>query len=200
MDGLIAVFGGTFDPPHIGHLILADEARVSLGARRVLWVVTAAPPHKPAAPRSPVEVRLHMVEAAIAGNADFEISRADIDRPPPHYAAGTMAWLRERMPGMRFVYLIGSDSLRDLPTWHTPGKFLSQCEALGVMRRPGAEPDLAALETQIPGLAAKLRFVVAPLVAISGRDIRDRVRRGAPYRYLVPRAVADIIDEERLYR
>src|SRR4030042_1183305 len=102
MDGLIAVFGGTFDPPHIGHLILADEARASLGARRVLWVVTAAPPHKPAAPSSP------------AG------------RPP-------------RCP--------------------SPGKSRAECEALGGMRRPGAVPDLAALETQIPGLAAKLRFV-----------------------------------------
>jgi nicotinate-nucleotide adenylyltransferase len=76
-----------------------------------LWVVTAAPPHKPAAPRSPIEVRLRMVEAAIAGNADFEISRADIDRPPPHYAVGTLAWLRERT----HAHLIGSD-LRDLPT------------------------------------------------------------------------------------
>jgi nicotinate-nucleotide adenylyltransferase len=200
MDGLIAVFGGTFDPPHIGHMILADEARSALGAQRVLWVVTGTPPHKPPAPRTPVETRLRMVEAAIGGNPDFEISRADIDRPPPHYAVGTMRWLRERLPGARFVYLIGSDSLRDLPTWYTPGEFLGQCDWLGVMRRPGADPDLAPLEAQIPGLRAKLRFFEAPLVGISGHDIRDRVSRGAPYRYLVPSAVARIIDEERLYR
>jgi nicotinate-nucleotide adenylyltransferase len=200
MDGLIAVFGGTFDPPHIGHLILADEARSSLGAERVLWVVTGTPPHKPSVAQTPVETRLRMVEAAIAGNSDFEISRADIDRPPPHYALGTMAWLRERMPGARFVYLIGSDSLRDLPTWHAPAEFLAQCESLGVMRRPGADPDLALLEARIPGLRGKLRFFEAPLVGVSGHDIRDRVVRGAPYRYLVPSAVANIIRDERLYR
>ncbi len=200
MDGLIAVFGGTFDPPHVGHLILADEARSSLGVKRVLWVVTGTPPHKPSIPRTPVEIRLRMVEAAIAGNPDFEISRADIDRPAPHYAVGTMAWLRDRMPEARFIYLIGSDSLRDLPTWNTPGEFLAQCEWLGVMRRPGADPDLARLEARIPGLRAKLRFFEAPLVGISGHDIRDRVARGATCRYLVPPAVADIIREERLYR
>lgn len=200
MAGLIGVFGGTFDPPHVGHLILADEGQAALGLEKVLWVVTGVPPHKPDAPLSHLEVRLRMVRAAIAGNAAFEISRADIDRPAPHYAVGTMAWLRERMPGAHFVYLIGSDSLRDLPAWHTPSEFLSACAALGLMHRPGAKVDLAALETQIPGLAEKVRIFEAPLVGVSGRDIRERVRTGAPYRYLVPQAVAEIILEERLYR
>jgi nicotinate-nucleotide adenylyltransferase len=199
MAGLIGVFGGTFDPPHLGHLILAEEGRAVLGLEKVLWVVTESPPHKPDTPRSPLEIRLRMVQAAIAGNAAFEISRADIDRPPPHYAVGTIAWLGERMPGARFAYLIGSDSLRDLPTWHDPAGFLAVCDTLGVMRRPGAEIDLPALESQLPGLLGKLRFFDTPLITISGRDIRDRVRRGAPYRYFVPLAVADIIYEERLY-
>jgi nicotinate-nucleotide adenylyltransferase len=199
MAGLVGVFGGTFDPPHLGHLILAEEARAALGLDRVLWVVTGSPPHKPDTPRSPLETRLRMAQAAIAGNPGFEISRADIDRPLPHYAVGTIAWLRERMPDARFAYLIGSDSLRDLPTWHDPSSFAAACEVLGVMRRPAVEIDLPLLEMQIPGLSEKLRFFDAPLVAISGRDIRDRVRRGAPYRYFVPLAVADIIHEERLY-
>jgi nicotinate-nucleotide adenylyltransferase len=200
MAGLVGVFGGTFDPPHLGHLILADEGRGALGLEKVLWVVTGVPPHKPDSPRSPLDLRLRMVQAAISGNPGFEISRADIDRPAPHYAVGTLAWLRQRMPEARFIYLIGSDSLRDLATWHTPREFLAACEALGVMRRPGVSVDLPTLEAQIPGLEAKMRAFDAPLVAISGHDIRERVRRGAPYRYLVPPAVAEIIHEERLYR
>jgi nicotinate-nucleotide adenylyltransferase len=141
-----------------------------------------------------------MVQAAISGRPEFEISRADIDRPPPHYAVGTIAWLRERMPEARITYLIGSDSLRDLPSWHKPARLVAECHLLGVMRRPGAEVDLGALEESIPGLAEKVRFFDAPLIGISGRDIRERVRRGEPYRLLVPPTVADIIEEERLYR
>jgi nicotinate-nucleotide adenylyltransferase len=173
---------------------------VALGLKKVLWVVTGDPPHKPDAPLSPLETRLRMAQAAIAGNPAFELSRADIDRPAPHYAVGTMAWLRERMPEARFVYLIGSDSLRDLPTWHAPSEFLAACDALGVMRRPGVAVYLPDLEAKIPGLTAKVRLFDAPLVGVSGHDIRARVRRGSPYRYLVSQAVADIIARERLYR
>ena len=200
MAGLIGVFGGTFDPPHLGHLILADEARTALGLDQVLWVVTATPPHKPGEPISPVQVRLEMVSAAIAGNAAFELSRADIDRPGPHYAVDTLRWLSDRMSGARWAYLVGEDSLRDLPTWHTPARFLEACTLLGVMRRPGVEEDLGALERVLPGLAAKVRFFEAPLVGVSASDIRRRVKEGLPYRYLVPFQVAEIIEGQKLYR
>ncbi|MEW6568755.1 MAG: nicotinate-nucleotide adenylyltransferase [Chloroflexota bacterium] len=200
MAGLIGVFGGTFDPPHIGHLVLASEARAALGLERVLWVVTAQPPHKPYEPITPVDIRLEMVEAALAGNAAFEPSRAEIDRPGPHYAVDTLRWLNERHPGARWAYLIGADSLRDLPAWHTPEALLDAVTILGVMRRPEVEPDLAALEARLPGLSQKLHFFDAPLIGVSASDIRRRVREGEPYRYLVPPGVPELIERHHLYR
>lgn len=196
---MIGVFGGTFDPPHIGHLILADEARASLGLERVLWVVTGLPPHKPQPPQAPLEARLEMVAAAIAGDEGFELSRADVDRPPPHYALGTLTWLSERWPGHAFAYLMGSDSLADLPRWHRPAEFLEACAVLGVMVRPGRTWDMAALENSLPGLGLKCRFFEAPQVGVSARDIRRRVAEGAPYRYLIPRAVMEVIRGRGLY-
>jgi nicotinate-nucleotide adenylyltransferase len=200
MAGLIGVLGGTFDPPHLGHLILADEGRAALGLERVLWVVTAQPPHKPDEPVTPVEHRLAMVQAAIQADPGFELSRADVDRPGPYYSVGTLRWLAERMPSARFAYLMGADSLRDLPRWHQPEALVAICEALGVMRRSGVDVDLRALERQVPGLAGKVHLFEAPLIGVSAKDVRARVRRQAPYRYLVPPGVADIIARRGLYR
>jgi len=199
MAGLIGVFGGTFDPPHLGHLILADEASAALDLQKVLWVVTGVPPHKPVPPRASVDDRLEMVSAAIASAPGFEISRADVDRPPPHYALGTLAWLSERQPSGRWAYLIGSDSLADLPGWHRAMDFLAALEVLGVMMRPGQSLDLSALEERLPGLQRKCRVFEAPLVGISARDIRRRIEAGSPFRYLVPPGVPEVIHRHRLY-
>ena len=108
MAGLTGVFGGTFDPPHLGHLILAEAGRHALGLDKVLWVVTGQQPLKHDV-RTPIEIRLELVQAAIAGNPAFEASRADIDRPGPHYSVGTLAWLRARMPAATFAYLMGEE-------------------------------------------------------------------------------------------
>ena len=200
MERLTGVLGGTFDPPHYGHLALAESAQTALSLERVLWVVTALPPHKPGRKHSPVELRVEMVEAAIDGIETFSVSRADIDRPPPHYAVDTLRWLAARQPGTRFAYLIGSDSLRDLPTWHTPVQFVEACEVVGILRRPGVVVDLRSLEREIPGLSRKARFVDAPQLPVSGADIRRRVAEGEPFEHLLPPAVAKIIQRERLYR
>lgn len=200
MAGLTGVFGGTFDPPHIGHLVLASEAQAALDLERVLWVLTAQPPHKPDEPISPVTIREEMVRSAIAGVPAFEFSRADIDRPGPHYAVDTIRWLNQRHPGTRWAYLIGADSLRDLPTWHTPEALLEAVDVLGVMRRPEVKVDIEALEAQLPGLGQRVRFFEAPLIAISASDIRQRVRQGRPYRFLVPAGVAELIERHHLYR
>jgi len=200
MERLTGVLGGTFDPPHYGHLALAESAQTALSLERVLWVVTALPPHKPGRKHSAVELRVEMVEAAIDGIETFSVSRADIDRPPPHYAVDTLRWLAARQPGARFAYLIGSDSLRDLPTWHTPVQFVEACEVVGILRRPGVVVDLRSLEREIPGLSRKARFVDAPQLPISGADIRRRVAEGEPFEHLLPPAVAKIIQRERLYR
>ncbi|HET7010180.1 MAG TPA: nicotinate-nucleotide adenylyltransferase [Anaerolineales bacterium] len=200
MAGLIGVLGGTFDPPHLAHRVLADEARFQLGLDRVLWVVTARPPHKPDTPLSPAEVRVEMVEAAIGGDPHFEVSRADLDRPGPHYSVDTLAWLSARDPGGRWAFLIGSDSLRDLPAWHQPADLVEACEVLGVMRRPEVDVPLDHLERELPGLRSKLRWIDAPLIDLSSKTIRQRVREGRPYRYWVPEAVADVIQRYELYK
>lgn len=200
MAGMIGIFGGTFDPPHLGHLILADEARVSLGLERVFWVVTGDPPHKPTHPISPASLRLELVRQAIEGFSEFELSRADIDRPGPHYTVGTLEWLRQQGHNEKFVYLMGSDSLNDLPNWHRPADFLAKCHQLGVLVRPGAEPALDRLGQSLPSLPEKTRFFKAPLIEISGTDIRRRVREDEAYRFMVLPRVAEVIESQQLYQ
>ena len=200
MAGLTGVFGGTFDPPHLGHLILAESGRQALGLDRVLWVVTAQPPHKPNEDRTPVDLRLEMVAAAIQGNDAFQISRVDVDRPPPHYAVDTLQVLAAAHPEARFAYLVGEDSLRDFPAWHKPQQLVLACDVIGVMERSGAEPDLADLEAILPGLSARVRFFRAPIIDIASRDLRRRVQAGESIRYLVPEGVERIVRRHSLYR
>jgi nicotinate-nucleotide adenylyltransferase len=196
----IGIFGGTFDPPHHGHLILAAEALDQLRLDKILWTLTGDPPHKPDAPITPLPGRLAMLQAALEGNQAFELSRVEIDRPGPHYAVDTVKILRREYPRAELIYLIGADSLRDLPTWHTPQAFVTRLDGLGVMGRPGVEPDLPALEKQIPELADKFVFISAPLIEISSSLIRARVAAGKPYRYFVPPAVYRMIEENQFYR
>jgi nicotinate-nucleotide adenylyltransferase len=196
----IGIFGGTFDPPHLGHLILACEAHYQLELDRLLWVLTPSPPHKPGQPISDTEVRLELVAAAIADSPAFSLSRVEIDRPGPHYALETVALLREAHPGDDLIYLIGGDSLHDLPDWHRPQEFVLACDALGVMRRPGDHVDLTGLEGRLPGLTERVRFIDAPLLEISSTQIRRRIARGQPCRYYLPPAVHRIIQQRGLYR
>jgi len=199
MPSLIGIFGGTFDPPHLGHLILAAEARQQFSLTRLFWVLTPIPPHKLDQPITPIEHRLAMLQLAITGNSDFELSRLEIDRPGPHYALDTVNLLAEQNPGVDMAYLMGGDSLRDLPTWHRPAELLSACRYLGVMRRPSDSIHLPDLEAILPGITSKVRFVDAPIVEISSREIRQRVAEGRPFRYYLPPAVYGYILEHNLY-
>ncbi|MCJ7513871.1 MAG: nicotinate (nicotinamide) nucleotide adenylyltransferase [Anaerolineales bacterium] len=200
MARLVGVLGGTFDPPHYGHLRLAGEARRMLLLDKVLWVVTAVPPHKPLAPVASIDTRLQLVRAALKDEQGFELSLADVERPAPHYAAGTMEWLRQRDPAAQFAYIMGSDSLIDLPTWHDPAGFLALCWRLAVLQRPGPKPDLATLEEALPGLGEKVVWVEATLVDVSASEIRRRVKQDLPYKHLMPPGVAKIIEDLGLYR
>lgn len=193
------VFGGTFDPPHNGHLALAEAALKQLGLDRILWVVTAVPPHKRDVLITPVTDRLDMVAATIAGRPQYEISRVDVDRPGPHWAADTVALLSQERPGAELVYLMGSDSLRDLPNWGRPRELLAKAN-LGVLRRPGAEANLIALEAQLPGILDRVAFVSAPSFDVSSHSVRQRVAAGEAIHSLVPPGVGDIIQARGLYR
>lgn len=195
----LGIFGGSFDPPHVAHLILAQEACNQLGLDHLLWVLTPDPPHKRDRRLTPTVLRLEMLQLALQGNPAFIPSRVDIDRPPPQYAVDTLQILAQEYPQAELVYLMGGDSLRDLPTWHRPLDVIAASSAIGVMRRPRVRVDLERLETQLPGLSAKISWIKAPRLDISATYIRRLVREGQQYRYYVPEPVYGFIEDKQLY-
>lgn len=196
----LGVLGGTFDPPHIAHLVLASEAQVQLSLERVLWVLTPDPPHKPDQIITPLAIRTEMVQAAIHDNPVFEFCGVDIDRDPPYYAADTMLLLRERYPEALLTYLMGADSLRDLAKWHQPELFIQLCDSVGVMRRPGVKIDLGRLKTRFPQLTSKIRLIDVPMLEFSSSEIRKRIAQGGAYRYFLPEEIYRLVLKYHLYR
>jgi nicotinate-nucleotide adenylyltransferase len=200
MSLLLGIFGGAFDPPHIGHLILASEAYTQLVLDRVLWVLTPDPPHKWARSITPLELRLAMVQLAIGEDPIFDLSYVDIDRPGPHYAVDTVEIISEQSPGAELVYLIGGDLLQGLPTWFGSTNLVSMCHFLGVTCRPGYSIELTSLEKTIPGVTGKIHFVDVPSMNISSHAIRARIAEGRPFRYLLHPEVYEYIVDHHLYR
>jgi nicotinate-nucleotide adenylyltransferase len=196
----IGVFGGTFDPPHIGHLILAAEAQHQLQLDRVLWVLTPTPPHKPDQEITPIVIRIKMVLACITGESAFELSDVDINRPPPHYAVDTLNIIRAANLDGEIIYLMGGDSLAQIHTWHQASAFLDACDSLGVIRRTDQEIDLPALNALLPGLADKVVFVPTIILGISSSEIRKRIANHKSVKYYLPPGVYGIIKHERLYQ
>jgi nicotinate-nucleotide adenylyltransferase len=196
----LGLFGGTFDPPHMGHLILASEARSQLELTRVLWTVTPDPPHKQDQFITPLEHRVAMVKLAIQDDPSFELSDIEFNRPGPHYTVDTIRLLAQQNPDAEIVPILGGDSLHDLPTWHQPEEIVYAAHWVGVMRRPGEEPNLSDLEREIPGITSKVHYVNAPLLEIASREIRTRIEEGRPYRYYLPEPVFDYIVEHSLYK
>ena len=200
MPNRIGLFGGTFDPPHLGHLILASEAQTQLELNRLLWILTPEPPHKQDQLITAIEHRLAMVNLAIADNPAFELSRIELDRPGPHYTLDTIKLIAEQNPDADIVPIIGSDSLRELPQWHEPQKIVYACHWIGVMRRPNEETNLDELESQLPGISSKVHYVDAPLLEIASREIRSRIAIGHSVRYYLPAPVYEYINRYHLYK
>lgn len=196
----LGIFGGTFDPPHIGHQILAAEAMEQLNLDQVLWVLTHFPPHKKEQKITPLAERIRMVELTIQDNSNFILSRVDIDRSQPHYALDTVLLLREKYPQDFLFYLMGMDSLNDLPAWYLPSKFVSACDGIVVMNRHGQRKMKASVLDEIQGLENKLKFLETPLIEISSSEIRDRIKCGKEFRYFLPEKIYRYIQEESLYR
>ncbi len=197
----IGVLGGTFDPIHFGHLAIAEECRSRLGLDRVLFMPAADPPHKQGVTISPIQHRLAMVEAAIASQPAFAITRVDIDRPGPSFTVHALESLRQEWgPTAEFWLLMGADSLAELLTWREPERIITLAR-LVVTNRPGLPtPDPQMLEVGLPGASARIDIVEIPPLGISGSDLRQRVAEGRPIAYQVPEAVERYIRANALYR
>ncbi len=195
----IGLFGGTFDPPHLGHLILAAVAADALSLDAVWFVPAADPPHKQGRRLTAIADRLEMLRLALADNPTFLISRLDVDRPGPHYSVEMVALARAQRPEAAWFFLMGADSLCDLPRWRQPEKLLTLCD-LAVLHRPGVSLDMADLEARLPGVADHVIFLKGPGVLISATEIGERVRAGHTIRYLTPDPVREYIAARRLYK
>ncbi len=195
----LGIFGGTFDPVHLGHLIVAEELRFRLGLERVLFLPAGRPPHKTNQEISPDRDRVLMLELAIAGNPNFAVSYLDVERPGLSYTADSLALLQEQYPDCTLYFLMGQDSLRDLPNWHDPNRIARQA-ILGVALRPGVVVDIDDIIRRVPDAANRIRLVDVPLIQIASRAIRQRVRAGQPITYQVPAEVEAYILRRGLYR
>ncbi|WZO98339.1 nicotinate-nucleotide adenylyltransferase [Isosphaeraceae bacterium EP7] len=192
----LGVFGGTFDPIHLGHLILAEWCREACELDEVWFVVAGAPPHKPPGGRTPVADRLEMVRIAVAGNPAFSVSEIEAHTPGPHYSVQTLETIRLARPDDDLFFLIGGDSLVDLPGWRQPGR-IAELATLVAVNRPGAD-----LPPTPPGLGPGDRPIVhvsIPPIGIASSDLRRRMGQGKGIRYQVPRGVEAYIHAHRLY-
>ena len=200
----IGLMGGTFDPIHIAHLIVAEEVYTALNLTEMVFVPAGHPPHKLGSTSTAPHHRLAMVELAIASNPHFSISRVEIDRPGPSYLVDTLRLLHEQWgPQIELNFVIGWDSLEDFSTWYDPAGILAQLTHLVAVRRPGYVEDVAynqELEKRLPGIAERLYVVSVPQLDISSTDLRHRLAEDRPIKYQTPEAVERYIIEFGLYK
>ena len=195
----IGIFGGTFDPVHLGHLIVATELRHALALDRLLFVPAGRPPHKSALDIAADDHRLAMLRLAVADTPELEVSGADLGRAGLAYTAELLERLATALGPARLFFLIGNDSLRDLPNWREPNRIAEMAE-LGVAARMGAPVDLDAVLAAVPAARDRVHLIATPLIGIASREIRSRLAIGAPIRFQVPPAVEAYIREHGLYR
>ena len=193
----LGVMGGTFDPIHLGHLAVAEEAREVLGLERILFVPAGRPPHKPAGDVSSVEHRLAMVELAISGNAAFELSRIEADRAGPSYTVDTLEALAA--DGDRLTVILSAETFAELPTWHEPWRLFDAARVAVAPRWGYPAPDPGWLAATFPGREDRVSYLEGPRLGVSSTALRARVAAGRSIRYLVPEPVAAYIAAKNLY-
>jgi nicotinate-nucleotide adenylyltransferase len=196
------VLGGTFDPPHIGHLILAQEVHARLGLDRVYFIPTGASPHKIGQPVTAAAHRVAMLERALAPDARFGLLTLEIERPGPSYTVDTLRQLREVWgPEVEISLIVGWDMLLYLPHWRDPEAVVASVDEIAAVHRPGAGPDAALDDVleRLPGIREKLRTIPFPQLDISSAAIRERVGQGLPVCYLVSNVVSEYISAQGLY-
>jgi nicotinate-nucleotide adenylyltransferase len=199
----IGVFGGTFDPVHLGHLILAEQCREQGRLDEVWFVPAGQPPHKSHYAITPFRHRAEMLRLATAGHPAFRVNELENERPGPSYTVETLADLAKAHPGTDWFFLVGSDTLAELHEWHDPAGVVRRAGLLVMARGEGAVMSAEELRASLrlpEGERLSLEVVAAPRVEISSRDLRRRAAEGRSLRYLVTRAVECYVEEKRLYR
>ena len=189
----VGLFGGSFNPPHIAHLIVAEAVREQGGLDQVLWMPSYQPPHKSSEEMLPAVHRLSMTRLAVEGHSAFAVSELEIDRQGTSYTLDTVKTLQQAHPEHQYSLVLGGDSLQQFHAWHRPEEIIDRLPLI-VYHRPGIETRNVAAR-----FLARCRFVTAPLLEISSTDIRARCRNGRSIRYLVPEAVRTYIETHRLY-
>jgi nicotinate-nucleotide adenylyltransferase len=194
----VGILGGAFNPPHLGHLVCAQEARLQLGLERVTLVPVGDPPHRELEEDPGPEARLELTELAAAGDPHLSVSTIELDRPGPSYTADTLAALRGASPEDELVLILGGDQAAALPFWHQPERVLELAEVAAVERVNWPREEIVRSLDGLAG-ADRLHFVHMPLIEISSSDLRRRAAAGLPLRYLVPGPVEALIAERGLY-
>ncbi len=195
----IGILGGTFDPVHLGHLILAEQCREQASLDEVWFVPAGTPPHKQQQTISPAADRIAMLELATAGHAQFLVSDIEIKRQGTSYTVETLASLASEDDSRELFLLLGADMLEDLPNWREPERILELAQLIAVNRgrQPASIPE--SLQSRYPQAEARIQYAEMPAVAISATDLRERARKGRSLRYMTPRAVECYIHQKRLY-
>ena len=195
----IGILGGSFNPPHVGHLVMAQEALAQVGLDKVVFMPVATPPHKDLVDDPGPEERYELCRLAVAKDERFGVSRLELDRGGPSYTADTLREIHASSPGDELTFILGGDQAQGLPGWKDPGAILDLA-TLAVAEREGIRrQDIAERVAQLPG-AERLHFFDMPRIDVSSSQIRRRVRDGRPIRYLVPDDVARVIGARGYYR
>ena len=196
----IGVLGGTFDPVHLGHLVVAEEMRDRLGLAEILFIPAGQPWLKVNNPILAAEQRVQMLRLALSGKPYFKLSTMEIERAGPSYTVDTITQLKGQLGAEdKLFFILGWDNLAQLPQWHEPSRLVKMCQLVAVPRVGYPAPDLDSLEAIIPGLSQATILLDEPHIDITASDIRDRVAQGLPIHNLVPEPVERYIKENGLY-
>ena len=194
----LGILGGAFNPPHIGHLLCAQEALVQLELHRVVFMPVGVAPHREIEADPGAEARLEMVELALADDERFAASRVELDREGPSYTSDTLEQLRSESPEDELFLILGGDQAASLPSWHEPEKVLERATVAVFERVSWSRGAIGLSIGRLPG-SRDVRYLEMPLIQVSSSAIRRRVREGLPIRYLVPEKVAGYITSHDLY-
>ena len=195
----LGLFGGTFDPPHFGHLIVAQDAAEQLSLDRLLFVVAALPPHKLGEDLAPADLRLRMVEEAVARNPLLGVSDVELTREGPSYSVDTLRHYRRELPETELIFLMGADQLAEFHEWQEP-EAVGQLATLVAVARGGIDPRDMPPMALPRGVRVEFKQIEVTRIDISSTEVREKVRSGRSIQYMVPREVRTIIERNRLYQ